>query len=359
MINDISRIFLRIKNKDMFNTIMQKVKNKNLTIDGLRFYLNKVEHLTNEEIYILENYFFKLNYRENIVNGNKLISIIIPTYNKAHIIVESIESILKQSYKNFEIIIIDDFSTDRTEDIIKDKYKNERRIKYYKNVKNIGSRKSQKKGYNLSRGDYVIFMNDDDFYIDNDFFANCIYLYSRYKNISFIVGNIIVYYEGNISNNIEIRELNLPLQIDKNSYFLEISSGIINRKPPTTLSVMHSRRNLEYVEINRMDGFGDIDLYQRALLGGNALSINSIVAVFRRHKRANSYSLRIEEIIETLDAIKSTKELSYEKFGYDKGFMNSIFDKTFNLCIDWYKNVSTPTNEQIEIINKWLRENNI
>ena len=253
MINDISRIFLRIKNKDMFNTIMQKVKNKNLTIDGLRFYLNKVEHLTNEEIYILENYFFKLNYRENIVNANKLISIIIPTYNKAHIIVESIESILKQSYKNFEIIIIDDFSTDRTEDIIKDKYKNERRIKYYKNVKNIGSRKSQKKGYNLSRGDYVIFMNDDDFYIDNDFFANCIYLYSRYKNISFIVGNIIVYYEGNISNNIEIRELNLPLQIDKNSYFLEISSGIINRKPPTTLSVMHSRRNLEYVEINRMD----------------------------------------------------------------------------------------------------------
>lgn len=82
------------------------------------------------------------------------------------------------------------------------------------------------------------------------------------------------------------------------------------------------------------------------------MSINSIVAVFRRHKRANSYSLRIEEIIETLDAIKSTKELSYEKFGYDKGFMNSIFDKTFNLCIDWYKNVSTPTNEQIEIINK-------
>ncbi|WP_122640017.1 MULTISPECIES: glycosyltransferase family 2 protein [unclassified Romboutsia] len=359
MINDISNIFLRIKNKDMFNSIMKKVKNKNLTIDGLRFYLNKVEELTNEDISMLEDYFFKTNYRENIVYGNKVISIIIPTYNKGHIIVESIESILRQSYKNFEIIIIDDFSTDRTEDIIKNKYKNESRIKYYKNIKNIGSRKSQKKGYNLSRGDYVIFMNDDDFYIDNDFFTNCINLYSRHNNISFIVGDMIVYYEGNISNNIEIRELNLPPEIDKNNYFLEISSGIIKRKPPTTLSVMHNRRNLEYVEVNHMDGFGDIDLYQRALLGGNALSINSIVAVFRRHKRANSYSLRVEEIIETLDAIKSTKQLSCQKFGYDKEFMNNVFDKTFNLCIDWYKTVSTPTNEQIEIVNKWLRENNI
>ena len=61
--------------------------------------------------------------------SNLLFSIIIPTYNRATFVTKSINSFLKQKYKNFEIIIIDDGSTDETRELLKQF--NDERIKYY------------------------------------------------------------------------------------------------------------------------------------------------------------------------------------------------------------------------------------
>ena len=58
-----------------------------------------------------------------------LVSVIIPTYNRAHTLPRSIESVLNQSYSNFELIIVDDGSTDETADVIK-QY-NDSRIRYF------------------------------------------------------------------------------------------------------------------------------------------------------------------------------------------------------------------------------------
>ena len=101
-----------------------------------------------------------------------MISIVIPTYNRFNFLKEAIESIKKQNFKDFEIIIIDDNSTDDTATII-DMYKN-LRIKYIKNKKNMGPGYNRKIGISSCDGEYIIFMDDDDYYIDNDFFYKVI-----------------------------------------------------------------------------------------------------------------------------------------------------------------------------------------
>lgn len=97
---------------------------------------------------------------------NPLVSIILPTYNGSKFIYKSIDSVLNQTYTNFELIIINDASTDKVESIILEYQKKENRIIYIKNEKNIERSKSKNKWVNLSRWDYIAFIDDDDIWID-------------------------------------------------------------------------------------------------------------------------------------------------------------------------------------------------
>jgi glycosyltransferase involved in cell wall biosynthesis len=98
----------------------------------------------------------------------KLISIILPTFNGSQYIKSAIESILAQSYKNWELIIIDDGSTDMTEAIVFNYVNANSNIKYFKNEKNIGIQKSLNKGLHLAKGEYIARIDDDDEWIDKE-----------------------------------------------------------------------------------------------------------------------------------------------------------------------------------------------
>lgn len=91
---------------------------------------------------------------------NCKISIIIPTYNKASTILESIKSVLNQDYKLWELIIVDDGSSDGTKDII-EPYLNDQRIRYHYQ-ENQGVSVARNKGAQFSRCDYLIFLDSDD-----------------------------------------------------------------------------------------------------------------------------------------------------------------------------------------------------
>jgi len=93
-------------------------------------------------------------------NNNPLVSVLIPTYNSALYIKDTLESILNQTYKNLEIIVIDDASKDSTVNIVK-KYK-DKRIKLFVNKKNLGISKNMNKGIYLSKGKYLAIMDADD-----------------------------------------------------------------------------------------------------------------------------------------------------------------------------------------------------
>lgn len=88
------------------------------------------------------------------------VSIIIPTFNREIFIQKAIDSVLSQSYRDFELFVIDDGSRDRTPEIIS-KYK--RKI-FYVYIKNSGVSKARNTGIRLSRGKYISFLDSDDYW---------------------------------------------------------------------------------------------------------------------------------------------------------------------------------------------------
>lgn len=94
----------------------------------------------------------------------KLVSIIIPVYNSEKYIDRCINSIVNQTYKDIEIILIDDGSSDRSIDIINNYVNKDNRIKVY-TQKNAGPSSARNYGLDVSTGDYVMFVDADD-YID-------------------------------------------------------------------------------------------------------------------------------------------------------------------------------------------------
>jgi glycosyltransferase involved in cell wall biosynthesis len=92
-------------------------------------------------------------------NGGK-ISVVMPTYNRAHFLGKAIDSVLSQTYGNFEVIVIDDNSEDNTRDLVK-KY-NDERIKYVKNYENRGCGRARNQGIEIAKGDYITFLDSDD-----------------------------------------------------------------------------------------------------------------------------------------------------------------------------------------------------
>lgn len=92
----------------------------------------------------------------------KLVSVIIPVYNVEKYVKEAIQSIQNQTYKNLEIIIIDDGSIDNTYNIVEKLAKDDNRIKLYKNEKNLKIVKTLNRALSLANGEYIARMDGDD-----------------------------------------------------------------------------------------------------------------------------------------------------------------------------------------------------
>jgi len=88
------------------------------------------------------------------------VSVILPTYNRAHLVNRAIQSVLAQSYKDFELIIIDDGSTDNTEEIIK--IFDDTRIRYVRYNENKGAAAARNIGIRLALGEFIAFQDSDD-----------------------------------------------------------------------------------------------------------------------------------------------------------------------------------------------------
>jgi glycosyltransferase involved in cell wall biosynthesis len=92
-------------------------------------------------------------------------SVIIPTYNRADLIATAINSVLEQTFTDYEIIIIDDASKDNTQQVVNNF--SDSRIRYYINEVNLERSRTRNKAIDLSEGKYITFLDSDDFYLDN------------------------------------------------------------------------------------------------------------------------------------------------------------------------------------------------
>lgn len=99
------------------------------------------------------------------VNG--LVSIITPTYNCSKFIGETIESVQKQTYANWEMIIVDDCSTDDTKNVVEKYMQLDERIKYHSLIENSGAAVARTKAMELATGQYMAFLDSDDLWMSD------------------------------------------------------------------------------------------------------------------------------------------------------------------------------------------------
>jgi len=107
----------------------------------------------------------KLGGRLDKFLPHPLVSVIIPTYNRADLVVRAINSAIKQYYKNLEIIVIDDASVDRTEATIKEI--TDARLRYIRHQTNGGGAKARNTGIENAKGEYIAFLDSDDVWLPN------------------------------------------------------------------------------------------------------------------------------------------------------------------------------------------------
>ncbi|WP_271425131.1 glycosyltransferase family 2 protein [Aequorivita sinensis] len=156
-------------------------------------------------------------------SSSPLVSIIIPTYNRAHLIGETLDSVLAQTYQNWECIVVDDGSTDNTDEVMAAYMAKDTRFQYHHRPKDRlpGGNAARNYGFEVSKGEYIQWFDSDDLMIDshlemkmNEFIAdrNIDYVYcgfttftrsgiERSYNKSLVKNILCDYFNGNISLN--------------------------------------------------------------------------------------------------------------------------------------------------------------
>ena len=134
---------------------------------------------------------------------NDMISIIIPIYNVEKYLEKCLDSILNQTYKNLEIILIDDGSTDNSPNICNSYCEKDKRIKIiHKNNEGVSS--ARNKGIELSKGKYIVFIDSDD-YVSNEH-IEVLYDCIISNNVDLVISNLIDISEDGIILNNEEKE---------------------------------------------------------------------------------------------------------------------------------------------------------
>ena len=145
-------------------------------------------------------------------NKKDLVSIITPVYNCEKFIEQAIECVLKQTYKNWEMILVDDCSNDNSAQIIKKYSKKDKRLKYYKLKSNSGAAVARNKALDESKGRFIAYLDADDLWEYN----------KLEKQIKFMIDNDVAFtctdYIKIDENDKILKEITIPKRVNYNLY---------------------------------------------------------------------------------------------------------------------------------------------
>lgn len=149
---------------------------------------------------------------------NKLVTIIVPVYNVEKYLSKCLDSIVNQTYSNLEIILVDDGSKDNSGNICDYYAKNDVRIKTV-HIDNAGVSNARNIGLNLSLGDFILFLDSDD-YVELDMVEQMINIFNKY-NVDIVMCNFYWEYNGALKRN---KISNTSFIIDSRNFINSISS---------------------------------------------------------------------------------------------------------------------------------------
>lgn len=157
----------------------------------------------------------------------ELVSIIIPVYNRSEIISDTIDNILKQTYENIEIIVVNDGSTDNINEVMT-RYENNEKIRYINNSINKGACHARNVGVESSKGNYIAFQDSDDLWDKEKIYKQLEYL--KFNNADICICGMNSHYKNGVikkfhSESFSNSLINLSNQLGKNFFSTQLIFG--------------------------------------------------------------------------------------------------------------------------------------
>lgn len=238
------------------------------------------------------------------------ISVIIPVYNAELYIKESIDSILNQTFTNFELIIVNDASKDDSKKIIASYTDN--RIIFIDNLENKGAANSRNIAIKQAKGKYLAIMDSDDISLPNRLEVQYNYLESH--NDVLVVGS---FYK--IINQSFVSD-NLPVSANEVSLFSLLYSPIANPSAFIRKEVL-LRHNLKYN--SKYEPAEDFDLWTRILDYGDIVNITEVLLNYRIHDNQISTvnEIKKEKAVEEIRKKQLEKLINFSDKNYDVKFV--------------------------------------
>lgn len=205
---------------------------------------------------------------------NELVSIIMPSYNTGRFIKETIESVLAQTYTNWELLIVDDCSTDDTDEVV-GAYLSDERIRYFKNETNSGAAISRNRALREAKGKWIAFLDSDDLWEPE----------KLQKQISFMKEND---YHFSYTNYVEIDEESKPNGKKVTGPKRITKRGMYNYCWPGCLTVMYDAETVGLIQIADIKKNNDYAMWLKVCRKATCYLLDETLAKYR--KRSGSIS---------------------------------------------------------------------
>jgi len=245
-----------------------------------------------------------------------VVSVIMPAFNREKYIAESIKSALSQSFKDFELIIIDDGSTDKTFQIAKS-FEKDPRVRVVKNEKNLGIAKTRNRGLELAKADLIAPLDSDDVWLDENKLRKQVEFLQINKDYCLLGGGIMHI----DTDSKHVKKVLFPV-------YDSVIRKIILQFNPFPQSTLLYRRSVAL----ECGGYSseykvadDYDLWLKMGLKYKFTNIPQILAGYRIHGGNITRTKRLLTAHEILDIVKKySKNYPHRYFGITKAYVRLL-----------------------------------
>lgn len=217
--------------------------------------------------------------------SNPKVSILIPAFNYGHYIEDAIQSVLDQTFGDFELIILDNQSTDNTVEIVNTYMQKDSRIKLIVNKTNIGMFRNYNEGLLHADGEYIKFLNADDT-LHPQILEKFVKILDEHTSVSLVTS-----FRQEFSNSSKIISTNFHGEQNAKEMILLSLSKLNFIGEPTTVMFRKENLNLGLFDTSLIF-FADLDMWLRQLSVGNLYIVDEVLSYVRKHEAQGTQELR-------------------------------------------------------------------
>jgi len=299
--------------KIILKTFKKVLKKEDVSTEGMETASDLCDYLLKNNKITEQEYKHKLEMLDK--NIEELVSVIMPTYNCGKYIEESIQSVINQTYKNWELIIVDDCSKDNTEKIVSSYSRKDNRIKYIKFNENYGAAIARNTAIKQANGKYIAFLDSDDIWKNNKLEKQIKFM--KDNNYYFTYTNYqLIEEDGRKKNKI----VTGPKKIGK--------IGMYNYCWLGCLTVIYNKEKIGNIQIENLDKNNDYAMWLKIVNKEKCYLLNEELAYYRIRSFSISNQKRLKLI-----------KYHYKLFrkGEKQNIVFSLFNTFRNLLFGTYK----------------------